>query len=115
MFEDTIYYDFYNEYSLFNGYISYSKAKNKEEKNKYGLVDQTGKTIIDFKYQDIDVYSLVYILTQDNKKAIYNYNNQEILPWGNYEIEAQIINNNTEILLIYNNETQDLKMLLMNN
>lgn len=115
MFEDTLYYDFFDEYSLFNGYLSYNKAKNTEEKNKYGLVNQTGKTIIDFKYQDIDVYSLVYILSQNNKKAIYNYNNQEILPWGNYEIEYQTMNNNTEILLVYNNENQNLKMLLMKN
>lgn len=111
IFLEKILSTFTIESSSFNGYIAYKDNETK----KYGISDLNDKKIVDFDYDDIDLYSKVYVVTKDNKQAIYDYQNKEILAMGNYNIEWQLTNDNIEILLIENKANHSITMLLMNN
>lgn len=110
-FEDEIYNSFSTEYSDYNSYIAYNNS-NKDENSKYGIVDINGNVFLDFKYDNIDIYDGFYILELNDQYAIYDYNKKEILPFDNYEIEWQNSNNNYDILMIQNLDTNDIQMLV---
>lgn len=110
-FEDTLYNSFFTEYSKMNKYIAYDNSENMKD-STYGIVDINGKFFREFEYDGIDIYDGFYVIRENGKSAIYNYDNEEILPFGNYEMEWQSSNAQYEIIMVENKDTDDIKMLV---
>lgn len=79
--------------------INYFKIINTN--NKFGLIDHTGKIIIDVIYDDIDIFEDKYIIASNNNKyGIVNFKNEEVIP---FEYD-KISHSGKYLILIKNNK-----------